>query len=225
MKKIKVLHLYYDLLNMYGENGNIRAIDRYLSNHNVNYLVDYKTINDDININNYDLIYIGSGTDEYLEIAQDDFKKYENEIKIYIKNNKFIISTGNSLNLFNKILNFEVKKINFRIIGDQVFQYQDNLTIIGYQNRDTVIKNNNDNYFFKVISGTGYEPNNNYEGIKINNFYGTYLIGPLLVRNPYLLDNIMQDFFKLYDIPYQEIKDEAYKAYDEYINNFITKEN
>ena len=32
MKK-KVLYLYYDIMNLYGENGNIRMMERILKNH------------------------------------------------------------------------------------------------------------------------------------------------------------------------------------------------
>ena len=30
--EIKILHLYYDLLNLYGEYGNVSALERYLEN-------------------------------------------------------------------------------------------------------------------------------------------------------------------------------------------------
>ena len=38
---IRVLHLYYDLLNLYGEQGNILALKRAFKNQNVDVEVDY----------------------------------------------------------------------------------------------------------------------------------------------------------------------------------------
>ena len=66
--KIKLLHLYYDILNIYGENGNMRALVKALEYQGLKVNVDFKTIDDEINFNDYDFIYIGSGLDESIDI-------------------------------------------------------------------------------------------------------------------------------------------------------------
>ena len=76
---IKVAHLYYDLLNLYGEQGNILAIKNAFKNQNIDIRIDYLTINDKINFSSYDLVYLGSGSDESLMIALNDLKKYAKE--------------------------------------------------------------------------------------------------------------------------------------------------
>ena len=58
--KIKLLHLYYDILNIYGENGNMRALVKVLEYQGLKVNVDFKTIDDEINFNDYDFIYVGS---------------------------------------------------------------------------------------------------------------------------------------------------------------------
>ena len=35
MKKFKIAHLYYDLMNLYGENGNVRILEKKLKDQNV----------------------------------------------------------------------------------------------------------------------------------------------------------------------------------------------
>ena len=35
MFKIKIAHLYYHILNLYGENGNIRALKRYFERQDI----------------------------------------------------------------------------------------------------------------------------------------------------------------------------------------------
>jgi CobQ-like glutamine amidotransferase family enzyme len=58
------------------------------------------------------------------------------------------------------------------------------------------------------------------EGVHKYHFYGTYLLGPLLVRNPYLLDKIMKDLLTDRNIPFKA-KDSLDKiAYKEYLRNF-----
>ena len=45
----------------------------------------------------------------------------------------------------------------------------------------------NMNPFFKVKFGIGENENNDYEGVKYKNFFGTHISGPVLVRNPEFL--------------------------------------
>ena len=223
MKQIKILHLYYDLLNLYGENANVRALTKSLENQNINVIVDFKSIYENININEYDFIYLGSGSDENYNIVEKDFEKYVDSFNKYINNNGFILATGNSLDLFSKVLNFKTKKIDFRIVGEQVYTFNKiNKPIIGFQNRNSVIYDIQENYLFDVNEGTGHEPKINKEGINKNNFFGTYLLGPILIRNPYLLEYITKSLLENKKIDYKQIdKDYSYIAYEEFINNFV----
>ena len=225
MKEIKVLHLYYDLLNMFGENGNVSALVKSLEKQKVNVIVDFKSIDDQIDINSYDIIYLGNGNNEDYELAKNDLIKYRDDLIKYIDDKKFILATGNAINLFGElnILDYNSKNIDFRIVGDQIYETKlFKRKIIGFQNRDKVIYDVNEKNLFTVINGTGYDPNMNIEGIIKNNFYGTYLLGPLLVRNPYLLEYLVKELLKSKNIKYKEIKkDIAYDAYNEFLKNFI----
>ena len=53
---IKILHLYYDIMNMYGESANIRALKKALDSEGVTYKIDCKSLYDEINIMSYDFI-------------------------------------------------------------------------------------------------------------------------------------------------------------------------
>ena len=225
---IKILHLYYDIMNMYGESANVRALMHALDKEDVKYKVDFKSLHDDIKIMDYDFIYIGTGLDESYPIVLEDLKKYKEDLSKYIDANKFILVTGNALDLFSdlKILNFKSVKEDFRIIGEQVYTtFLIKNYVIGFQNRDTVIKEYSETSLFKVTTGTGFAPNNKNEGIRKNNFYGTYLLGPLLIRNPYLLEYFTKNLLKSKNIKYKDMShDTAYQAYDTYLKNFVNKE-
>ena len=200
MKTFKIAHLFYDLLNLYGENGNIRALVKKLEEQKVKVRVDFLSIEDEIKFDNYDLFYFGSGTDENLILATNYLSKYKDDIIKAIDNDKYFIVTGNGLEVIAKleILNFKIKEIPFQIIGEQV--YETDLIkqkIIGFQNRHSVIQECKEEYLFRVIKGTGWDIKGKYEGIKKNNFYATYLLGPLLIRNPYFLNFLFQTFLFL----------------------------
>lgn len=182
---IRVAHLYYDLMNLYGEIGNLKVIEYQLKKQKINVIIDRLSLNDKIEFEKYDLIYIGSGTKKSTLLVLEDLKKYKQQVKEYIENNKFMLVTGNSINVFSKkigdtealnIFDFNVSYSNARLVGDVILD-----NIIGFQNRDTLIENNNNPIF-----------NNSEIGIHYKNFYGTYIIGPLLIRNP----NFSQKFIK-----------------------------
>ena len=220
---IKVLHLYYDLLNLYGENANSKALIKRLENQNIKVMVDFKSVKDKINFDEYDFIYVGSGSLESMEIAKEDFKRLKKDIKKYIDDNKFILATGNSLELFDSILDYKTKQIDFRIVGDQVFESNNiNKLVIGFQNRTSVIYDNKENTLFKVKNGTGFNPESLDEGIRHNNFFGTYLLGPILIRNPYLLEYIVKELLESKNMKYEKLSSGiSFKAYDEFLKNFV----
>lgn len=220
---IKVLHLYYDLLNLYGENANSKVLVNRLERQKEKVKVDFKSVGDEIKINNYDFIYVGSGSLESMELAKKDFKRLEKDIKKYINDNKIILATGNSLELFEGILDYKTKQIDFRIVGDQVFECDlIKKLVIGFQNRTSVIYENNEESLFKVKSGCGYDPNSEYEGIRHNNFFGTYLLGPLLIRNPYFLEYLVKILLDNKKLKWKRLnQDVSYAAYEEYLDNFV----
>lgn len=235
MKTIKIAHLYYDLMNLYGENGNVLCLKKYLENQNIKVEIKYLTKDDKINFEDYDIFYIGSGNDENFMITLNDLKKYKKEIKNAIKS-KFFIATGNALNLFGKkyftknneiellnILDYSVKENKKRLVGEQL--YKCNLIeneIIGFENRSTYLMNNKENHLFESIKGFGNKKNEKNEGILKNNFFGTYLLGPLLIRNPYFTSYIVKKICNLNNIEFNEVYNNfelnAYENYKTLIN-------
>ena len=239
METIKIAHLYYDLMNLYGENGNIRVLIKHLENQNIKTTTYFLTIDDEIDFDKYDIFYIGCGSNENFKLALQDLKRYKSQIKNAINNNKFFLITGNALDLFGKyyislnetektcldILDYDSEQTDFRIVGEQIFRFN-NLKdyLIGFQNRDSVLRNVNEPHLFEVIDGTGYLPKSNYEGIHKNNFYGTYLLGPILARNPHFTEYLVKEILKSKNLSYKKIHDKyETKAYQEYIKNIIEK--
>lgn len=223
MKTIKIAHLYYDLMNYYGEQGNVLALKTAIEYAGFKVNVKTLSVDDEIDFEKYDIFYMGMGTKRNQEIVRKDILKYKDKIGNVIDKKMFIM-TGNSYELFGKkiddkkclgIFNFESKTTD-RIVGEQVFK-SDIIkeTIIGFQNRFSS-NNIKDDYLFEVIKGTGNDSESKVEGIHKNNFFGTYLLGPILIRNPYFKDALL----KYTGIDKVNTKLVDYKAYHEYLKNF-----
>ena len=154
--KITIGYLYHDLLNLYGDSGNIKTLLYHLKEQGIETNVKYMSINDKKEFNDVDILYIGSGTDDNLLVALDDIKKDKDKLKKYIDDKKFILSTGNSVELFGNYI-VSGKKIEALGLYDYVSMHQErivkditNLIIVSiipcrilqikvYRNRDTVI--------------------------------------------------------------------------------------
>ncbi len=239
--KLIIAHLYYDLLNLYGENGNIKALKHQLEHQGIKVIIKNLSIDDELDFNSYDLVYMGMGTEENQKIALKHLITYKDTIKECIANNHFFLITGNSLELFGKhimdindkkhkalnIFDYQAQEQEKSIVGELTFKTNlINEDIIGFQNRRSQITLLNDNPLFEVIKGIGSCPSSMNEGIHYHNFYGTYVIGPVLIRNPKFLVHFIKELvtyhnhnfkFKSFDTKTETL------AYHNFIKNFVNK--
>ena len=144
--KITILYLYYDILNLYGESGNVKALKKYLESLQVDVHIKFSTLNDEINLKDVDMIYIGMGSDNNQLLALKHLKKYKKEIKEFILNGKFVLATGNAMELFGhsidhepalNIFSYSTKKETYRIVDEAL--YKTNFIssyMIGFNNRN-----------------------------------------------------------------------------------------
>lgn len=208
---MKIAYLYYDILNLYGDSGNIKIIDRILKENKIKHEILYLSLDDELNFEDYDLVYIGSGTENNIKIVMNHLKKYQKDIKNYIENNKHMLITGNSIFMFGRelekdkglnIFDYNVLKVdrikNEVFIKSLVFKKD----IIGFENTC---------YKIDKLENTLFEN----EGIYYKNFIGTHIIGPILVRNPeflkFFMNNLTNKKLK-YDLKLEM------KAYDNFVN-------
>ena len=237
---INVLHLYYDLLNLYGENANTRCIKRALELNKIKVNVDLKSIGDKIDFKKYDLIYIGSGSEEDLLLALDDIKTRKEELKKYIEDDKYLILTGNAMDLFGEYIETDKRidalgifKYQTKFINESIFENAstDRIVgeikaktklikqeIIGFQNRCD-LNINIKTPLFKTEKRFSNDLENENEGFTYKNVYATHIIGPLLIRNPYLTDYILSNLCKDKKLKYEVSDQLSIDAYNKYINN------
>ncbi len=201
---IKILHLYHDYMNLYGDYGNVSIIQKKLCLMGFNALVDKKSLYDTVSFENYDFIYIGSGTEKAEFIALEDLKRHRKSIVAALGNNIPFLASGNSFEMFGKkitddrgtdyealgLFDFSVTICNKRTLEDQICKItadacSEQFECVGFINKASEIKNI-DTPLFQVVCGTGNEKNNKFEGFFKESFYGTHLTGPCLVKNPLL---------------------------------------
>lgn len=219
--EITIGHLYYDLMNLYGEIGNIKVLTYHLKNQGIKVNIKNLSIDDDINFDELDLIYIGSGTNNNQLLVLNDILKYKEDIHKYYNNNKFFLITGNAIELF----------------GEQIIDIDNNvhegLKLFDYYTKENKKRIVNEVYIPSLFTKENILGFNNHFGsiykdnIKLdnkfifnNNFYGTYTLG-LLPRNPsftkYFIKQLIINKNKKF-----KIKDFNFKLDKKAYTDFIT---
>lgn len=142
---IKLLHLYPDIMNLYGDYGNIVMLKKHIEDQGFSVILDKKSIGDEINFDEYSFVYIGSGTEKSMDRVLKDLQRYKDKLEKYINDKKFILATGNSFEMFGakidgdeglNIFDFEVKREKDRTTSDIIYNsdYLKN-DIVGFVNK------------------------------------------------------------------------------------------
>ena len=199
---MKLLHLYHDLMNLYGDYANIAALQRILEKNGETVQVDKKTLGDAVRLCDYDFVFIGSGTERNLRVALADFRRYADDLKAYIDSGKPALLTGNAFEMLGKTLtdargetvdglglfDFTVTEQNkTRVTADVIYECAF-LTqpLVGFINRCSEISGT-EPPVFTVKMGVGNAQGDSGEGVRRKNLLGTHLTGPALIKNPHLL--------------------------------------
>lgn len=227
---IRVLHLYYDLLNLYGEQGNILALREAFRRQNVGVEVDLLSVKDKIDFNRYDIVYIGCGCVDNLMVALEDIKRFKKKLVKFIDDNNYVIATGNSYLLFGSKIDdkealgiFDYYSVSKEKDVSECLMEYDGRDVIGFQNRRYIV-NNNSNHLFKVKKGLADNYKSSYEGYREKNFIGTYMVGPLLIRNPWFMNLIVKDILERKNMVYHDDEIKILNdAYCNYIKNFYNE--
>ena len=208
---MKIAYLYYDILNLYGDSGNIKIIDRILKENKIKHEILYLSLDDELNFEDYDLVYIGSGTENNIKIVMNHLKKYQKDIKNYIENNKHMLITGNSIFMFGRELEKDKGLNIFDYNVLKVDRIKNEVFIKSLVSKKDIIGFENTCYKIDKLENTLFEN----EGIYYKNFIGTHIIGPILVRNPeflkFFMNNLTNKKLK-YDLKLEM------KAYDNFVN-------
>lgn len=195
---MKIVHLYHDLMNLYGEYGNVCMLKRCLEEKGQSVEIIRLSVGDEFDFTDCNLVYIGSGTERNQKVMLEDIKQQYDKLKSAEENGAVILATGNSYEIFGAAVvdadgtiykglgrfNYVTEESRERTVDDVTCtcDFADG-KIIGFINKCSSTKGVN-SPMFTVVGGNGNSKGDSSEGVREGNFYGTHIIGPLLVRNP-----------------------------------------
>lgn len=214
---MKLLHLYYDLMNLYGEYANMTVLKRHLEDQGLDVSMDRKTLGDCFDCSEYDFIYLGAGMESNQKIALQNLLSHREELAAAIEKGAVLLLTGNSFEMLGKSItdcsgkeypalgfsDFTVQETAARITGDVICQWEQlQEPVVGFVNKCTQIQGIRQP-LFTVSMGPGNQPGDQGEGICLGQVFGTHVTGPILVKNPSFLNFIVALLGKKEDPQFQ----------------------
>ncbi len=206
---INIAHLYPDIMNLYGDKGNILALKKRCEWRGVIANVMPFTIGSEFDLRDADIIFIGGGSDRAQSIMYEHFLAYKDILKEKIENSTPVLAICGGYQLLGK---YYVDAHGNKIKGLHIFDYYTDtdrgskrlignivvkntlglepITVVGLENHGGRTYHSYQP-FGKVLKGWGNNGKDSSEGIVYKNCIGTYLHGPLLPKNPHIADYLI----------------------------------
>lgn len=217
--ELNICHLYPDLLNVYGDIGNILILKYRAEKRGIKVNIDNVSLKDEFDASKYDIVFFGGGQDYEQSIVAEDLKSTKREaLTEYIESEKVLLAICGGYQLLGKyyttpdgeklnglgILDLYTEGGDTRFIGNTIILNEElNQTYVGFENHSGRTYIGDLKPLGKVIKGYGNNGEDGYEGCIYKNTYCTYFHGSLLSKNPELADLLIN---KALDNKYDNLK-------------------
>jgi lipid II isoglutaminyl synthase (glutamine-hydrolysing) len=205
--ELKIFHMYPDLLNLYGDLGNITCLRRRCEWRGIKAQIISFSKDQEVPLEEGDIFFIGGGSDRGQNLVYSHLLGYRREMERLIEDDavflsicggyqflgaKYIDADGNDVPGLG-IFDYETVSEEGRLIGNIVTKNTLGLkpeTLVGFENHGGRTYHNL-KPLGKVVAGHGNNGKDQKEGMVYKNCIGTYLHGPILPKNPHLADYLI----------------------------------
>ncbi len=206
MKEIRILHLFPQLLSLYGEYGNVAVLEKVLRDRGNTVTVSCWD-GGLLTPADFDFIYVGSGTEDNLLEAVRRLMPYREWVRGSVLSGTHWLATGNAMTLFGREI---IRGSNVcpalglfdytteihdetRYLGDTLTEDAFGAPLIGFINTSSLYAGDIPGFLTLCLNAKlGNSKQDPIDGIRQENFLGTQLIGPVLAKNPHFLAHICQ---------------------------------
>ena len=209
--ELNICHLYPDILNLYGDRGNIITMKRRLEDRGIKVNIDECSIGQPLNADKYDIFFIGGGQDFEQEVLLRDLSSGKaQDIRTAVEEEKtFLAICGGYQMLGEYYKTWDGVQLDFigaigvhtigakeRMIGNYMFRTtpeSGDTVVVGFENHSgKTYLSEQVAPLGMMLSGNGNNGEDKTEGARYKNVFGTYSHGSLLPKNPILCDFILQ---------------------------------
>lgn len=202
-KALNIVHLYPELLNLYGDGGNIITLARRLEWRGIRAHIAEVAISDTPTFADADIVFIGGGSDREQAIVCERLLSRRAELASFVADGGVLLAVcggyqllGHSYAMGDDVLeglglvDMETRRGAPRLIGNIVVDSPVSpQPVVGYENHGGRTTLGPDvRPLGRVLFGHGNDGETGEEGCLFKNVLGTYVHGPLLPKNPGVAD-------------------------------------
>ena len=207
MNRLTIVHLYPELLNLYGDRGNVTALAKRCEWRGIPVRVLEVSADQPVNFGEADIVYIGGGADREQGLAKDALAPQAEELAAYVADGGVVLAACGGFHMLGRsfvlngeevpglgVLDMATVPGDERHIGNvAAVAEQFPMPIVGFENHSSLVKlgEGRQPLSRKLHAGFGNNGQDGTEGAVLNNLLGTNLHGPLLPKNPQVADHLI----------------------------------
>lgn len=212
MKPLRIVHLFPDLLNLYGDGGNVRVLQRRCEWRGI--AAEVVRVDDaaQADLTQADIVFMGGGPDREQRVASEHLLHMANLLRDYVEDDGVVLAICGGFQIMGRqwYLGDETIEglgiIDLKTLRTDGPRLIDNIIldspvakrpVVGYENHaGRTYLGEGLQPFGTVVSPMGQGNNDTEKGIRADgvlyrNVIGTYLHGPLLGKNPEVADHLL----------------------------------
>ena len=207
--KLRICHLYGNLMNTYGDNGNLLMLQHRAKKLGYEVETTLISLEEDFNPDDFDIVMFGGGQDYEQTVVAKDLQNKKDALIQYIEDDGVVVAICGGFQLLGRYyVNASGERLNGisaidvctngqfpnRLIGDvEIVNEEFGETYLGYENHiGRTYLGKNMKPLGKVGKGYGNNEEDHVEGCHYKNVFCSYFHGPILVRNQHLADRIIE---------------------------------
>ena len=208
-RRLTIVHLYPELLNLYGDGGNVTVLANRARWRGIETDVVRIEHGQNVDLSQADIVFLGGGPDREQRLASDALLSLSGDLRAYVEDDGVLLAICGGYQILGHewllgddtvpglgILDITTKRApggsHNRLVGNVVLQSPlANAPIVGYENHaGRTFIGRECTPFGHVMDGHGFGNNDDdhADGVRYRNVVGTYLHGPLLSKNPEVAD-------------------------------------
>ncbi len=209
--RLRVCALYPELMNIYADRGNITVLRARCEWRGIGFELASASLRDPLDPDAHDLLYLGGGQDrDQIAVAEDMADTKRSALHAAADRGAVVLAVcggyqllGHSYQLGEQSLPgvglvdlHTVREQGPRLIGNCAIEAdlgQGPRVIAGFENHGgRTYLGSGASPLGRVLSGHGNNDRDGQEGVRRGNVIGTYLHGPLLPKNVWLADRLIE---------------------------------
>ncbi len=210
--ELRICHLYPDLLNLYGDRGNIMTLTTRARWREIDVRVEERGLGEPLDSGAHDLYFIGGGEDRQQRLAATDLRETKSEaLHTAASQGAVVLAVCGGYQLLGHyyrpaegddlvglglldLTTVHPGKSARRLIGNILIRCAQfgGMTLVGFENHGgRTHLGPGCRPLGQVVAGFGNNGEDRMEGAVSKHVYGTYLHGPLLPKNAAFADHLI----------------------------------